>query len=366
MQPNPLKVLLDAAGIDKVIWIDDLFAPLDEDKLKIRIKEKLAKLEVYNLKPIHKVLCDLKYNAPIGVRDKQIDETLYSNVEILNEIHDSISQQLKDREPDQIEPKEDLTHSQVEALLNALTSVQKYSYITWKSKDKDILRECSESTLILIDREFVNEGASPDAGDEILAMVIERAPSSCCILLTHTVPPNETENLRKLIAYSSDNKIKIHQFSVMSKREIGAMPEDAEPHLASSLRISLTHRLCFDLANESATVMEDSLKTAVYDLINLSIYDLDKSIFENSLNEGSSELDVINRILFLRQRIATKEKFASDPEIHTKLKRMREIRTLQEIRSPLGLMLRVKIGFMSGVKVRYSIQLNSLIEFILP
>jgi len=334
MQPSPLKVLLDTAGIDQVIWIDDLFAPPDEDKLKIRIKEKLAKLEVYNLKPIHKAFGDLKYNAPLSVRDKQIDEALYSNAEILNEIHDSISQQLKERTPDQTEPEEDLTSSQVGALLNALANVKTYSYKDWKSQYKDVLRECSENTLILIDREFVNEGASPDAGDEILAMAIEHAPSSCCILLTHTVTPRETENLRKLIADSSDNEIKIHQFSVMSKREIGAMPENAVPHLTSALRITLTHRFCFNLANESATVMGDSLKTAVNDLINLSIYDLDQSIFENSLNEGASELEVINRILFLRQRIATKKKFANNSEIHTKLKKMRDIRELQEIMIP--------------------------------
>lgn len=334
MQQNQLKVLLDAAGIDKVIWIDDLFAPLDEEKLKIRIKEKLAKLEVHDLKPVYKAFTNLKDNAPRNVRDKQIEEVLDTNVEILNEINDSISQQLKDRELEQTEPIEDLTRSQIEALLNALTNVQKYSYIAWKSEDKDVLRGCSENTLILIDREFVNEGASPDAGDELLAMAIKHAPSSYCILLTHTVPPNETENLRKQIADSSDDRIKIHQFSVMSKREIGAMPEDAEPHLAGSLRISLTHRLCFDLANESATVMGDSLKTAVNDLINLSIYDLDQSIFENSLNEGASELDVINRILSLRQSVMTKKKFANDSEMHLKIKKMREIRALQEIVSP--------------------------------
>ena len=66
----------------------------------------------------------------------------------------------------------------------------------------------------------------------------------------------------------------------------------------------------------------------------MSIYNLDQSIFENSLNEGASELDVVNRILFLKQRIATKEHFTHNHPIHKKLKRLRDIRELQEIMSP--------------------------------
>jgi len=334
MQPSPLKVLLDTAGIDQVIWIDDLFAPPDEDKLLIEIKTKIAELDSFNLKPEHQIFDDVDFEADPKIIKKKIDDILYNNIDILSNIYDSIMQQLKEQNPDEAEPDEDLTPEQIKTLLKAIENHRTYSYRKWKAKEKEILSECNENTLILIDREFVNEGASPNAGDEVLATAIEHAPSSYCILLTHTVVPKKTEDLRKLIANNPDNDIKIHQFSVMSKREIGTMPEDAAPHLAGSLRINLTHRFCFDLANESATVMEDSLKAAVNDLINLSIYDLDQSIFENSLNEGASELEVANRILFLRQRIATKKNFANNSEIHTKLKKMRDIRELQGSMTP--------------------------------
>lgn len=334
MQPSPLKALLNTAGIDQVIWIDDLFAESNEDRLIIEIKSKLEELYAANLKPKYKIFDGIDFDAPDPIRKRKIDDTIYDNSELLPEILDSIRQQLKEHNLDKAEPDEDLTPDQVKALLKAIENARTYSYREWKPKEKEVLSECSGNTLLLIDREFDKEGASPNAGDEILAMAIEQASSSYCIMLTHWTTPEGTENLRKEIAADPSNDIKIYQFSVMSKTALGPVPDDAEPHLASALRITLTHRFCSDLASESACVMRDSLETAVTDLVNLSIYNLDQSIFENSLNEGSSELDVVNRILFLRQRVATKEKFANNPEIHAKLKKVREIRELQEIISP--------------------------------
>ncbi len=337
MQPSPLKVLLDTAGINQVIWIDDLFAPPDEDKLIIEIKTKIAELNAVKIKPQHQIFNDVDFEADPKIVENKIDETLYNNAGELSLIYDSIMEQLKEQNPDEAEPDEDLKPGQIKALLNALGIARTYSYREWKSKEKEVLSKCNENTLLLIDREFDKEGASPNAGEEILAIAIEQASLSNCIMLTHWVTPERTEDLRKKIASDPSNDIKIYQFSVMSKTELGPMPEDAEPHLANALRITLTHRFCSELASKSARVMKDSLEMAVTDLVNLSIYNLDQSIFENSLNEGASELDVVNRILFLRQRIATKEKFANDPETHAKLKKMREIRALQEIMSPPGI-----------------------------
>jgi len=334
MQPSPLKVLLDTAGINQVVWVDDLFAPPNEDKLVIEIKTKIAELDFLNTKPKHQIFDGVNFDADLKIVEKKIDEALYSNVDELSVIYNSIMQQLKEHKPDEVEPNEDLTPDQIKALLSAFENVRTYSYREWMSKGKDVLSGCNENTLILVDREFVNEGASPEAGDKILSDVIEKASSSRCILLTHTVPTKDTEDLRKQIADNPDNKAKIYQFSVMSKRELGSMHQDADLRLAIALRVILTHRFCFDLANESVSVIRDSLNTALTDLISLSIYDLDQSIFENSLDEGASELDVVNRILFLRQRIATKKKFANNSEIHTKLKKMRDIRELQEIMIP--------------------------------
>ncbi len=337
MQPSPLKTLLDIAEINQVIWIDDLFSTPSEEDLRIQIRSKIAELEVYHLKPIHQAFKSINFKADDPILQKQIEDVLYENSENLPELLDSITQQLKDQKPDKTETAEDLNPEQIEALHIAFENVSTYSYRKWKSVEKDVLSYCSEKTLILIDRNFDKEGASKNAGDDILAMAIELASSANCILLTHWVTQKETENLRKEIAADTSNGIEIYQFSVMSKAELGPKPEDAEPRLAKALRVILTHRFCYDLAHESVSVMRDSLETAAHDLVNLSIFNLDQSIFENSLEEGASELDVLNRILFLRQRVMTKDKFANDPEIHVKLKKMREIRAIQEIMSPPGI-----------------------------
>ena len=58
------------------------------------------------------------------------------------------------------------------------------------------------------------------------------------------------------------------------------------------------------------------------------MYDLDRGIFQNSLTEGASELDVIRRIFFLRQRTACTNEIQKEPYINKMISRVRAIRSL--------------------------------------
>ena len=58
------------------------------------------------------------------------------------------------------------------------------------------------------------------------------------------------------------------------------------------------------------------------------MYDLDRVVFHNSLTEGASELDVLTRMLLLRQRVAVDSELGRSQEYFDILSRLRALRAL--------------------------------------
>ena len=58
------------------------------------------------------------------------------------------------------------------------------------------------------------------------------------------------------------------------------------------------------------------------------MYDLDRVVFDNSLTEGASELDVLTRLLLLRQRVAVDSELGCSNEYFDLLSKLRALRAL--------------------------------------
>ena len=69
-----------------------------------------------------------------------------------------------------------------------------------------------------------------------------------------------------------------------------------------------------------------TLGTTVQSLGAQSVYDLDRAVFQNSLTEGASELDVLTRIFLLRQRVAVDCKLGASQEYFDLLSKLRALR----------------------------------------
>ncbi|MBN1567628.1 MAG: hypothetical protein JXA73_07260 [Acidobacteria bacterium] len=317
--------LQQAAGLTQVIWVDDCFAEQPEQLLRIDIQRKLASLYGTGIVPRHNAFSSIDSNAPIAIREKLIEKVIDENAEKLTGIADSLTKQLAELLINNEDKAPDLTPAQVIRLRNSLTGVTTLSFRTWQTRQQELLSTAGEQSLFLIDREFTNEGQGPEVGDSIIAQIVEIAPKAHCILLTHTVGPDKSDELRVAIGRRGVGLLS-HQFAVMSKRGLGQLSNDAAPYFARALKTTLLHRFCFDIADRTARIMEESAKHAVDDLATLSVEEIDTAIFENSLVEGASEVDVVARILMLRQRMSVQEQYAECGEIFQRLIQIRAVR----------------------------------------
>ncbi len=319
-----LKDLLANAGISKVVWVDDCHAQKIDEQLIIEIQARVAALVEKGTKPSHAAFATLEISDPSPVRSSKIERMLPDFSDSLLVILDSLVDDLGEQYINTAD-LEDLTSGQVSALLKGFPNVQPLSYANWAKESKDIFTVSDDTTLFLIDREFTNENQGAEVGDEIVASIVSAVPLAHCIMLTHKVRQEEAEELRSQVVTRTSG-LERHQFAIMSKRELGMHCNDADCRLAQALKTVFLHRFCYDLAQETSEVMQRAISHAIKDLIGLSVEDIDKTIFESSLNEGASEVDVITRIINLRQRTAVQDYLVSAPLVFERLSRIRAVR----------------------------------------
>ena len=153
----------------------------------------------------------------------------------------------------------------------------------------------------LVDREFYVDGVAQPLGEDILRDLVKKNMSTVYVVLLTRSVGEDTEPLRAELASRLD--IPFQDFVVAAKtpsEETGR----AESRLCNSFQILFTYQVCIDFARRIYDVAKGTLETTVQALGAQSVYDLDRSVFQNSLTEGASELDVLTRIFLLRQRVA--------------------------------------------------------------
>jgi len=79
--------------------------------------------------------------------------------------------------------------------------------------------------------------------------------------------------------------------------------------------------------------MNDAALDAAHKMSAFSVESIDAAIFENSLREGASEFDVVNRILAVNQRVASQKALATKSDLFARLQRIRDVRSLDPVSS---------------------------------
>ena len=178
-------------------------------------------------------------------------------------------------------------------------------------------------TLVLVDREFYVDGVAQPLGEDILKdLVRTKLPTAYVVLLTRSVD-EDTEPLRAELA---DRLCIPLQDFVVAAKKVSDEDGRTESRLCESFQILFTHQVCTDLARGIYGVAKETLSTTVRTLGAQSVYDLDRAVFQNSLTEGASELDVLTRIFLLRQRVAVDCKLGVSEEYFDLLSKLRALR----------------------------------------
>jgi hypothetical protein len=176
-----------------------------------------------------------------------------------------------------------------------------------------------------VDREFSVEGVTTSLGEQILQDVVKsKIPQVHVVMLTRSVG-DDPEQMRDDLATRLE--IPRQDFEVTAK-VVSDEPGLSESRLCTSFQRVFTHRVCISLTRSIHAAMESNLETAVEALVAQSVYDLDRVVFQNSLDEGASELDVLTRILLLRQRVAVDTALAAGADYFDLLSKLRALRRL--------------------------------------
>ena len=318
-----LKELTDAAGIQHVVWLDDLFdakGQRDGPVTEIDLRELVARAVQRGLT----VEIAGRTLSPELTTDQwlaQLEEAQEADI-TLPEVLVALQARLSEGVPPQIP---DYSDAAIESILQSFGGemVTKVGAARWAEVRPTLSDD--RRTLLIVDREFSVEGVSTPFGEQVLQDVVRsKMPKVHVVMLTRSVD-EDPELLRGDLAARLD--IPRQDFEVTAKivsDEAGL----SESRLCASFQRVFTHQVCLSLTRSIRGAMEDNLESAVEALATQSVYDLDRVVFQNSLDEGASELDVLTRILLLRQRVAVDTALAAGADYFDLLSKLRALRQL--------------------------------------
>jgi hypothetical protein len=319
-----LKDLTAAAGIERVVWIDDLFDKAPGAKpasADIELRELLARCRAqghtFEVRSGVTLMADLSLDQ-WSDRTSEVIESGTPQEEVIGALKALLGEDA--------DPPPDYSAAAIEQILKSFgeDSVAKGGAADWPQLRATLADE--RRTLVIVDREFAVEGVNLPVGDDILQDVVKaKLPTVHVVMLTRSVG-GDAEAFRADLAKKLD--ISAQDFIVTAKVTSDDEVAGAEQNLCSSFQLVFTHQVCTSLTRSIHGVIQRNLDTAVEALVAQSVYDLDRVVFQNSLDEGASELDVLTRILLLRQRVAVDSELGPSLEYFQLLGRLRSLRQL--------------------------------------
>ena len=323
---------LSAAGITKVVWIDDFFASPTHDELADTIRKCIEKLrEQGQLKIDFFTFADVDLAQAKGeieddceeIMERMSDEQLAEAAQHLATLSGMTTPEVKS-EPD-------LLPAEFRALQEAFgAGLHTFSLRTWTSAGAQEFNSAAEDTLFVIDKEFKREPGGIDGTKLLVDIVRQRqAQAPFCIMLTHTCTESEQEQRRVEIA--SAEELPPHRFCVLSKQQDTELAID--PRFARAIRTVMTHKFNGEIAYTICRTIQQSAEETARALTKQSVSDLEQALFENSIEEGVPEYDVVLRVFDIEQRYALNHAL-QDAGIQNQLRAARKFRTMTGSASP--------------------------------
>lgn len=320
-----LEKVLQAAGFSQVIWIDDLFN-------KEPIYNTVESIEV----ALATALADLQ---PILHRDQQAlsdstfkftaDTDIEPFIALLREADDSgeLAQRwitlvrAKKRQLATHGSEVDYGHGQIGQIIASLgDKIEQVGFDVWSSKREATIGKLTRQTLLIVDRE--ENGVS--VGDSILRELMGSNPDALIIMLTHSV--DSAQAAAELAQQLDADKQQRHRFTVMAKS-----PSEAElqKYLQYKIREIVTRYVCNQLVKDIEKLMHQAVNETGKMLLDFSLETLDVMLFQNSIEEGASEIDVLVRLLSLRQRVGVENSIIQNGILAENAKRVRALHNLE-------------------------------------
>lgn len=323
MTKEIIEPILDKLKIKAVVWVDDIF-----EKASVLTDEEIAK-HIADAKDS----VDLCKRAGLSSAFAEFVAELAG----VSGVHSLILQKLEDESgeskallsdlifTDGVGSASDFTALQVAAFSDIFGDrLKTCSFTEWPNKIDELVVE--KDTVFFVDLKNKHSGIG---GKDVLEQLIAKKFQGLITLFTHECNMDGEvallETIRIELQPKKDDLLSTLRVGVISKQR--CHPDNLvsrELGLAAPIyRLAMTTTFSF-LANAVATSLREGIDAGVELLAMLPITDIDRVVFQNSMKEGCSEIELVERLLFLTQREAVARSLKSSGELNALLAKARD------------------------------------------
>ncbi|MEF1256657.1 hypothetical protein [Vibrio sp. M260112] len=316
--------VFDAIQLDNVIWVDDRFSPTNQSI----VSEYLQHVEATAEKASHLISEFERFSAcgiDIALPFETWKELIPINDETISDYYQHVGS-----------PQPDFTTTEFNELINIFDehskgNIKKLSLSDWQQQKSHWLSDNSRN-LFLIDYNFKHENASTTYGKVIIEEILKNKSLTdiyCVLFTSEAKHGKEEEEKRNKIINEINADCNDYNFSVLSKSIISDEEEISIVFKTSEFvkRIFL-RKLSAEMVDSISNSLVSSINDLKRDLNQHSIYEIDRSIFSNSLSEGASEFDLLQRLFAIKQQQSINEILAKDPTVTQKLSNFRSVQSV--------------------------------------
>jgi hypothetical protein len=323
MTKEIIEPILDKLKIKAVVWVDDIF-----EKSSVLTDEELARHIAESKSSV-----DLCQNAGFSVTFMEFVAELVG----VSSAQSLILQKLEDESEmskanlselifaDGAGSASDFTALQVAAFSEIFGDrLKTCSFTDWPNKIDELVVE--KDTVFFVDLKNKHSGIG---GKDVLEQLIAKKFQGLITLFTHECKMDGEiallERIRIDLQPKKDDLLSTLRVGVISKQR--CHPDNLgsrELGLAAPIyRLAMTTTFSF-LAHAVATSLREGIDAGVELLAMLPITDIDRVVFQNSMKEGCSEIELVERLLFLTQREAVARSLKSSGELNALLAKARD------------------------------------------
>lgn len=321
------KSVFEAISIDEVIWIDDRFnsssTSIDDtyfETIKAAYEAERDKLESFD------AFSEIEWDIPI--EQLIADDAFPKEADLIHKflLHMGIDE--SDYTKDEFE--------EIEGILSELSTssiTNKFSGTEW-SANKNKFEIPDKRYLILVDINFEKEELPKDHGKTLIKEILQKDcyQNSYCVLFTSETQVGSQEEAERKSIVNDLEAGHTHNFSVLSKMITNN--DTPEGVCVSFKTIDFVRRiflrkLSVDILDSLTKQLIDNLSDMRKDLGKYSIYELNNTVFNKSLNEGSSEIELFNRFISIQHHQTMYDSLSNDEQIIKNLVNFRSVQSVK-------------------------------------
>lgn len=323
MTKEIIEPILDNLKIKAVVWVDDIF-----EKVSVLTDDEIAQ-HIVGAENSFDLCQKAGFSVPfiefvgelVGVSDAQ--SLILQKLEDESDVPKNLISNLISANG--AGSATDFTDQQIDAFSGIFGDrLKTCSFTEWPSKIDELVVE--KDTVFFVDLKNKHSGIG---GKDVLAQLIAKNFQGLITLFTHDC------NMDGEVALLEEIRIELqsNKYDLLSTLRVGVMskqrchPENLisrEHGLAAPIcRLAMTTTFSF-LANAVATSLREGIDSGVALLAKLPITDIDRVVFQNSMKEGCSEIELVERLLSLTQREAVARSLKNSGELNALLAKARD------------------------------------------